>query len=264
MVPLAPLPHTLIGTGPHRVIAVHGWFADRRAYDRILPDLDRETFSYAFVDLRGYGEAMHRTGAHSTAEGGADVLALADALGWDRFSLVGHSMGACVAQRVLAAAPARVRRLVGLNPVPAGGFPMPPQQWELFSGAAEFPGNRRTIIDITTGGVRPAAWLDRMVAQSQACSDAKAFRAWLDSWAGEDFHEAIEGAGLPVRVVVGELDPALGAEVMRATWLRWYRDAELVVLPAAGHYPMEETPLQLVTAVEDFLRADEPEPESAQ
>ncbi|MFI9273118.1 alpha/beta fold hydrolase [Kitasatospora sp. NPDC052896] len=255
--PALPLPHTLIGHGAHHVIAVHGWFGDRTSYERLLPDLDLDSFSYAFVDLRGYGEAKDTSGSYTTREAGADVVALANALGWERYSLIGHSMGACVVQRVLAAVPERVRRLVGLNPVPAGGFPMPPEQWELFSGAAEIPRNRRAIIDHTTGGVRPAAWLDRMVAQSLERSDAKAFRAWLDSWAGEDFHEEIEGSPLPVRVVVGALDPALNADVMRGTWLRWYPHADLVELPAAGHYPVEETPLQLIAAVEDFLRADD-------
>ncbi|MEZ0092323.1 alpha/beta fold hydrolase [Streptacidiphilus sp. EB129] len=251
------LPHTLLGTGPHHVIAVHGWFGDRGTFARLLPDLDLDAFSYAFVDLRGYGEAKDTFGAYTTREAGADVIALADTLGWERYSLIGHSMGACVVQRALAMAPSRVRRLVGLNPVPAGGFPMTPEQWELFSGAADLPANRRAIIDLTTGGARPAAWLDRMVAESLDRSDAKAFRAWLDSWAREDFHEEIEGSPLPVRVVVGALDPALSAEVMRQTWLRWYPHADLVELPATGHYPMEETPLQLLSAVEEFLRADD-------
>ncbi|WP_306430820.1 alpha/beta fold hydrolase [Streptomyces sp. 2R] len=50
-----------------------------------------------------------------------DALALADGLGWESFSLVGHSMGGKAAQQVLAQAPRRVRKLVGLArspPVP--------------------------------------------------------------------------------------------------------------------------------------------------
>ncbi|GAB2768874.1 alpha/beta fold hydrolase [Streptomyces daliensis] len=251
------LPHTLTGEGPHRVIAVHGWFADRSAYAGMLPSLDGQRFRYAFPDLRGYGEARDVPGAHTTAEAAGDVLALADRLGWERFSLVGHSMGAAVAQRVLVAAPERVRRLVGVTPVPAGGVPMEGEQWELFAGAAERPENRRAIIDFTTGGRHPDTWLDNMVRVSLERSDPTAFRAWLDSWALEDFHEDVEGASLPVRLVVGGHDPALSAEVMRATWLRWYRAAELVELPSAGHYPVDETPLELVRAIEDFLRADD-------
>ncbi|KIZ19092.1 alpha/beta fold hydrolase [Streptomyces natalensis] len=250
------LPHALHGSGPHKVIAVHGWLADRSAYDPLLPDLDRDAFQYAVVDLRGYGEAKDAAGAYTTAEGAADVLALADRLGWERFSVVGHSMGGSVAQRVLAAAPHRVRRLVGVSPVPASGLPMPPDQWELFAGADHTPLHRRIILDTTTGGRRPAAWLDRMVRRSLERSEAKAFRAWLDSWAKEGFQAEIEGLRVPALVVTGALDPALSAELARQTWLRWYADSVLVELPAAGHYAMDETPLELIRVVEDFLRAD--------
>lgn len=251
------LPHTLLGSGPHRVFAVHGWLADRDAYAPVRADLDLESFTYALVDLRGYGEARGESGRYTTEEGAVDVLALADRLGWDRFSLIGHSMGGSVAQRVVAEAPERVRRLVGVSPVPAGGLAMPPEQWELFASAAEQAESRRTILDITTGGRRPAAWLDRMVRRSFDRSDPKAFRAWLDSWAREDFHPQIDGSTVPALAVVGALDPALGAELTRQTWSRWYPNSELVELAAAGHYAMDETPLELVRAVEDFLRAEQ-------
>ncbi|MFE0178458.1 alpha/beta fold hydrolase [Streptomyces sp. NPDC059002] len=251
------LPHTLLGEGPHKVVAVHGWLADRSAYAPLLADLDLGAFQYAAVDLRGYGEAKGAVGSFTTAEGAADVLDLADRLGWERFSLIGHSMGACVAQRVLVAAPHRVRRLVGVSPVPAQGLQLTPEQWELFASAAHVPENRRTIIDFTTSGVRPGAWLDRMVDRSLAVSDPKAFRAWLDSWAGEDFHTEVDGADVPALVVTGALDPALSSDLMRETWLRSYPRGELVELPSAGHYAMDEVPLELIRTVEDFLRADE-------
>ncbi|QNS03562.1 alpha/beta fold hydrolase [Streptomyces xanthii] len=250
------LPHALHGDGPHKVIAVHGWFADRSAYAPVVPDLDRSSFQYALVDLRGYGEAKDTPGAYTTAEGAADVLDLADRLGWERFSLIGHSMGGSVAQRVVATAPHRVRRLAGVSPVPASGLQLPPEQWELFPTADTKPEHRRAILDVTTGGVRPAAWLDRMVERSLAVSDVKAFRAWLDSWTGDDFHTDLEGCTTPALTVTGQLDPALSAELMRGTWLRWFTRGELVDLPVCGHYAMDEAPLALIRVVEDFLRAD--------
>ncbi|MGW7368905.1 alpha/beta fold hydrolase [Streptomyces sp. NPDC054841] len=250
------LPHTLLGDGPHHVVAVHGWLADRDAYASLRSDLDLESFTYAFVDLRGYGEARGTPGAYTTKEGAQDVLALAGHLGWDRFSLIGHSMGGAVVQRVPVLARGRVRRLVGISPVPAHGLPMPPDQWGLFADAADRPANRRTIIDLTTGSVRPTAWLDRMMRRSVDRSDPKAFRAWLDSWAVEDFHTDIEGSTVPALAVVGALDPAISADLMRETWLRSYLRGELAELAAAGHHAMDETPLQLIRTVEDFLRAD--------
>jgi pimeloyl-ACP methyl ester carboxylesterase len=41
---------------------------------------------------------------------------------------------------------------------------------------------------------------------------------------------------------------------MRQTWLVFYPNAELEVLPNAGHYPMMETPAALATVMEEFLR----------
>ncbi|MBH1934897.1 alpha/beta fold hydrolase [Streptomyces sp. AV19] len=251
------LPHDLHGAGPHKVIAVHGWFADRSAYDVVAPDIDRTAFQYAVVDLRGYGEARGAKGEFTTSEGAVDVLALADRLGWERFSLVGHSMGGSIVQRVLALAPQRVRRLVGVTPVPASGLPLPPEQWELFSTSARLPVNRRAIIDTTSGGRRPDRWLDRMVQRSLDRSDPTAFRAWLDSWTRDDFHADIEGSTVPALAVVGAHDPALTAELMRATWLRWFPNGQCHELVSAGHYPMDETPLELIRVVEDFLRADD-------
>ncbi|MFI8852630.1 alpha/beta fold hydrolase [Streptomyces sp. NPDC053499] len=251
------LPAARIGEGPHHVIAVHGWFADRRAYAPVFDVLDRASFSYAVPDLRGYGEARDIPGAWTTGEAAGDILALADALGWERFSLVGHSMGAAVIQRVVLAAPERVRRMVGIAPVPASGVPLRGEQWELFAQAAQRPANRRAIIDLSTGNRRPDAWLDLMVERSLSCTDPEAFRAWLDSWALEDFHEQVRDCRVPVRLVVGDGDPVLSAEMVRTTWLRWYSAAELVEVPAAGHYPLDETPLETVRAVEDFLRAED-------
>ncbi|MFG3259496.1 alpha/beta fold hydrolase [Streptomyces sp. NPDC048172] len=255
MAPLV-LPHTRVGEGPHHVIAVHGWFSDRGAYAGVLGALDRESFSYALPDLRGYGEVRDAQGEFTTAEAAEDLLALADSLRWDRFSLVGHSMGGKVAQRVLSLAPGRVRRMVGVSPVPASGVQFTEESRALFAQADERRENRRAIIDFTTGNRHPDAWLDAMVRTSEEVSDQKAFRTWFSSWADEDFQERVEGAELPVRVVVGAHDPELNADAMRATWLAWYPNADMVELAAAGHYPADETPLELVRAVEDFLRAD--------
>ncbi len=243
-----------VGDGEHKVIALHGWLGDRTAFAPLWPHLDGAAFGYAFMDYRGYGGAKDVAGSYTMAEIAADVLALADGLGWERFSLIGHSMGGKAIQQVLADAPGRVRALVGIAPVPASGVPFDEQARGLFYGAVDEPANRRAIVDFTTGNRLTGVWLDAMAANSVRVSARAAVAGYLDAWAQGDFHERISGNPVPVQVLVGEHDPALSAAVMRQTWLAWYPNARLETLANAGHYPADEIPIALATAIESFLR----------
>jgi pimeloyl-ACP methyl ester carboxylesterase len=245
-----------VGSGDHHVLALHGWFGSARGWGALPDYLDPSAFTYVFMDLRGYGGRRDVAGDFTMPEAAADAVALADALGWDRFSLVGHSMSGQAIQHVLLQAPGRVRRLVALNPVPATGVPMDEDGWALFSGAAASRDNRFAIINFTTGGRLPAAFVDHIVQHSLDNSEAGAFGAYLHSWAKTDFSEQVQGNQAAVKVIVGEHDPALSAPVMEQTWLRFYPGAELEVVPNAGHYPMFETPAALAASIEEFLGRD--------
>ncbi|HEY2796110.1 MAG TPA: alpha/beta hydrolase [Micromonosporaceae bacterium] len=247
------LPHDVHGTGEHRVLALHGWFGDRTAFRAITPHLDESAFTYVIPDCRGYGAAKDADGEFSTDEVAADAIALADHLGWDTFSVIGHSMGGKAAQRVVTLAPERVRKLVGISPVPASGVPFDADTAAFFAGAATDPAIRRAIIDRSTGNRLPGRWLDGMVEQSLACANTAAFAAYLPHWSADDFHELVDGAEVPALGIVGAHDPDLSADAMNATWMKWFPRAELCVLADAGHYAMDETPLALVSVVEGFL-----------
>jgi esterase len=246
--------HHLVGSGPHKVIVLHGWFGDGQAFAPMERWLTGSEFTYAFMDYRGYGGMKDVGGSYTMDEIAADTLALADALGWPQFSLIGHSMGGKAIQRVLARAPSRVNKLVALTPVPAAEVPFDEAGWALFSGAAENPGNRFGIIDFTTGNRLSKTWLDQMVSYSLECSTKAAFAGYLLAWAKGDFSAEVKGLPHPVKVIVGAHDGAIGADTMKATFLTWFPNAEMDVLENSGHYPMHETPVALATTIETFLR----------
>ncbi|WP_236789032.1 alpha/beta fold hydrolase [Amycolatopsis sp. GM8] len=245
--------HRRIGNGEHNVFVLHGWFASADAWGNLIPHLDTERYTYIFPNYRGYGARKGESGEHTLAEAASDVLALAAELGVSRFSLVGHSMGASVMQWIYADAPDKVRALVGVAPVPANGMPFDDDTWQVFTSAAEDSANRRAIIDFSTGHRLPAAWLDGMVLFSEENSDKDAFAGYLEAWAHTDFHDRIAGAEVPIKVFVGEHDPALGEQTMLTTFAQWYPNLELEVLPDAGHYPADEVPVTLANAIEVFL-----------
>ena len=246
-----------IGSGDRHVLAVHGWFGSARGWGSLPDFLDRSTYTYAFMDLRGYGGRQEVAGEFTMEEAAADAIALAGELGWDQFSVVGHSMGGKIAHQILLQAPDRLDKLVGLNPVPPGAVPMDEQGWELFSGAAANAGNRAAIIDFTTGSKLTATFINHVVRHSLENSNQAAFAAYLQAWAKTDFSGKVQpDTSLPVKVIVGVNDPALSADVMEKTWLVCFPEAEMTILPDAGHYPMFESPVSLATSIEEFLGRD--------
>jgi pimeloyl-ACP methyl ester carboxylesterase len=163
-------------------------------------------------------------------------------------------MGGKIAHQMLLQAPDRVAKLVGLNPVPATEVPMDAQGWELFSGAAANPANRAAIIDFTTGSKLTTTFIQRVVQHSLENSAVAAFAAYLQAWAKSDFSGKVQpDTGTPVKLIVGVNDPALSADVMEQTWLVFFPEAEMTILPDAGHYPMFESPVSLATSIEEFL-----------
>jgi pimeloyl-ACP methyl ester carboxylesterase len=249
--------YVTVGFGDHHVLAIHGWFGSARGWGSLPEFLDGSAYTYVFMNLRGYGDRKEVTGEFTIDEAAADALAVADDLGWDRFSVVGHSMGGKIAHQVLLRAPDRVRTLVGLIPVPAGEMPFDEPSWALFSGAPAYPANRAAIIDFTTGNKLTKTFINHMVQHSLENSSVEAFAAYLPAWAKSDFTaQAKVDTATPVKLIVGVNDPTLSADVMEQTWRVFFPEAELTILPDAGHYPMFESPVSLATSIEEFLGRD--------
>lgn len=102
------------GSGP-RVLALHGWLDNAASFLPLAAYLGN--IDLVALDLPGHGRSAHLPpGAdYSFASAIASVLDAADALGWERFALLGHSMGAGIASQVAAACPQRIVRLLAIE-----------------------------------------------------------------------------------------------------------------------------------------------------
>ena len=101
------------------VLAVHGWLDNAASFDALAPLLP--DIRFVALDLTGHGRSDHRPpGVHyHFVDFIPDIVAAADALGWERFSLLGHSLGGGIVAFVAAILPERVRRVAmieGLGP----------------------------------------------------------------------------------------------------------------------------------------------------
>ena len=100
------------------VLALHGWLDNAASFQPLAGYLGRPLVA---LDFAGHGHSDHRPPNQAThyVDHVRDVLAVADELGWERFILMGHSMGAGVACLFAGTFPERVERLVlieGLGP----------------------------------------------------------------------------------------------------------------------------------------------------
>lgn len=108
------------------VLCLHGWLDNAHSY---LP-LSRQLPEHRLValELPGHGRSQHRppgAGYHQL-DWILTVVAAADVLGFDRFSLLGHSMGAGIAALTAGTCPERIERLVLLEGT--GGRSHTPEQ----------------------------------------------------------------------------------------------------------------------------------------
>ncbi len=111
-IPLGRIAGLRTDHGGARVLALHGWLDNAASFVPLAAHLPG--VQLVAPDLPGHGRSAHLApGAEYTSGVAVNALLdIADALGWDTFSLLGHSMGAGIASLMAAAVPQRVRRLV--------------------------------------------------------------------------------------------------------------------------------------------------------
>jgi pimeloyl-ACP methyl ester carboxylesterase len=102
------------GQGP-RVLALHGWLDNAASFIPLAQHL--HGIDLVAIDQPGHGRSAHLPAGTDYSFVGAinAILDVADALGWERFALLGHSMGAGIASLIAAACPERIERLVAIE-----------------------------------------------------------------------------------------------------------------------------------------------------
>ena len=99
------------------VIALHGWLDNANSFARLAPKL--KGLRIVALDLAGHGHSAHRPlgAGYSLWDYAFDVLCVAEQLGWQRFALLGHSLGAIISVVIAGAFPERVTRMALIDGV---------------------------------------------------------------------------------------------------------------------------------------------------
>ena len=130
------------------VIALHGWLDNAASFARLAPLLPG--LRIVALDFAGHGHSDHRPpgGSYAIWDYAHDVLQVAEQFGWQRFSLLGHSMGAIVSVMLAAALPERVVRLAlidGLIPYTGEADSAPQKLAEALKAQMALAGKRKPV-----------------------------------------------------------------------------------------------------------------------
>jgi 3-oxoadipate enol-lactonase len=257
------------GAGGRPVMLVHGFTADKDEVGQVLGPLADRGWHAVAPDLRGHGRSDHPTdpAAYGFEIMAADVVALADALGWDRFALVGHSMGGGVAQFVALDHPGRLTGLVLASTFhgPVKGISMELVElgrWVVresgMAGLAQALAARRADDPESIAAVeRLQEARPGYLEQSRLRLEATSPDMWM-AMAPRFVDQAdrlgrLAGLHVPTAVVVGELDATMLDDSRRLA--EAIPGAQLTVIPDAGHVPQLENPEAWEKALVGFLES---------
>ena len=260
------------GVGPP-LLLLHA--VEESAFDWrwVLPELSRTYRVYA-PDLPGFGDSAKPTTADYTpAFFERFVAAYLDALGIERATVVGNSLGGLVALRLALSDPGRVTALglissagLGREVSPALVSATLPVYAELALswgktplGAAQRAWGRVPLVFANPARV-PPEWIAEQYRLSQLPgyleANVAALRAQLRPFLGqrEVLLDELHRLQMPTLVVWGILDRVIPCYQVREALAR-LKHGHLELIPDCGHLPQVERPDRFVAALGPFLDA---------
>ena len=171
-----------------RVLALHGWLDNAATFDLIGPSLGAAGLRVVALDLPGHGLSGHKSAdaGYAFVDWAYDVDRAAVALGWDRFCLLGHSLGAAVACLYSGVFPGKIDRIAaieGLMPLTAPENELPDRLALHFAGRARAAAGakqapvyesieRARATRMTMGEFPVGDWIDGVVRRGLAAKGA--------------------------------------------------------------------------------------------
>ena len=260
--------------GERPILASHGWLDNAGSFDLLAPLLPG--CEIVALDLAGHGQSGSRSpdSAYNLWQDVGDLLDVADELGWQRCTLLGHSRGAGVSMLFAATFPDRVDKLVLLE----GGLPLTAEASEAPAGLAQALLESRALRD--KGGrvftERKIAIAERAGGFSKvttAAAERLARRSLREVPGGFQWHAdqrlkaqselklTAEHARAfarritaPVLLLFAEKSPFVDRPLYREM-PSWFANVEVDRIPGGHHFHLEGSEAAIAERVRRFLEA---------
>ena len=262
------------GSGPV-VVLVHGITSTSATWANVLPYL-AERFTVIAPDLLGHGESAKPRGDYSLGAYASGIRDLLMALGHERATFVGHSLGGGVAMQLAYQFPEHCERLVlvssgglgrDITPIlraaslPGAELVLPLLVNEWLLGAGRAVGRLLGSV-----GLRVHTDVGEVLRGHASLSDGEARAAFLHTLRtivdpqGQrvDASDRLYLAqAIPFMIAWGERDPIIPVE-HALTAHRLVPGSRLELFREAGHFPHLDDPLRFVRVLTDFIETSEP------
>jgi pimeloyl-ACP methyl ester carboxylesterase len=266
--------HVVIGGDGPPLLLVHGWPENWYAWRLVMPALARN-FQVIAVDQRGIGLTDKPRDGYDAGTLADDLVALMDALGHDRFAVVGHDTGFIISYALAADHPERVvRAALAEIPGPPGVAPSPPlfvpepinnRLWHIPFNRVNDELTEQLVrgredlffgyeFAIQGGGAKLPD--DALSYYFQLFSDPEVlrgsfglYRAW-DVTLAQNEQRKTTPLSMPILAIGGA--ESWGNNVAEAMSLA-ATDVQGLVIPGAGHWVAEQAPEELAAALTAFL-----------
>jgi pimeloyl-ACP methyl ester carboxylesterase len=265
--------HVVVGGDGPPLLLVHGWPQNWYAWRLVMPALARD-FEIIAPDQRGIGLTdKPRDARYDPGTIANDLVALMDALGHERFAVVGTDTGLPIAYALASDHPDRVERVALAEvPGPPGAVPQPPLflPEPLNNKFWHIPVNRLDTLNeqlavgredlyfgyefgIQAGKKLPdelVAYYVGLLTNPDSLHGTFAFYREWDTMMAQNAERAKRPLTMPVLGIGGE---ASTADQVGKAFESLATDVQTAVIPGAGHWFAEEAPEETVAALTAFL-----------
>jgi pimeloyl-ACP methyl ester carboxylesterase len=266
--------YRIAGSGPP-VVLIHGMINSSRHWEQVARRLAQRHTVIA-PDLIGHGDSATPRGDYSLGAHAASIRDLLTAIGVERASIVGHSLGGGVAMQFFWQFPSRVERLALVSSGGLGHEVSPLLRTVALPGAPALmalAAHPRVLDALEQTGERLKARGRGKGVYLQAV--ARALRPLQQPGAREAFVHTLRSvidvrgqrvsatdrlyllARMPTLIVWGERDNTIPLAHGRAAH-EAIPESRFVTLPRAAHFPHLEDPEGLSAALLDFLATTAP------
>jgi pimeloyl-ACP methyl ester carboxylesterase len=240
-----------VGSGKP-ILFHHGYTGAHDVWFEEIAARLKDRYRCIVMDCRGAGDSGHPTDGYNIRQYAQDVVAMADVLGLDTFTFVGHSMGGGIGYQLGTYHGDRLDKLVLVAPIPASGLNTEPGVHEAAKALREGPdGRERMIAQRMLQRLRaPEESIVRGVDRALSVSQEHYDDSW-QSMVDFDVSSKLHVLTTPTLIIAGAADGLCAANVN--DWQK-LPNATLHVFSRVGHNIPRDVPDEFAETLDDFMQ----------